>query len=244
MIKPIYRISLVIALFFCAVSERSVAQGNRSPILSWAYKLEQNITCQNTEYRHKDDNVVWGDSPANTQCYTDCSGFINALIAKTYSWNDDNFKTELGHKRMYAWHYFDAITSGRHFQQIKNIGSILPGDIIALKYADRSEHEDNTGHVMVIASLPRPRKASKVFEPNTNQYEVEVIDCSKSPHGKSDSRHTPDGGEYSGLGRGLFRLYADEQGTIVAYSWSIGNPKADFNPFENPVVVGRFISPN
>jgi hypothetical protein len=141
---------------------------------------------------------------------------------------------------MYAYHYYIAITTGRHFQQIKNVNGILPGDIIALQYADRSEHDDNTGHVMLITSVPRSRRPSKIIEPGTLQYEVEVIDCSKSPHGKSDSRFMPDGGEYSGLGRGLFRLYTDEQGNIVAYSWSTGNPKPDFNPFENSVAVGRF----
>jgi hypothetical protein len=67
-------------------------------------------------------------------------------------------------------------------------------------------------------------------------------DCSKSPHGKSDSRYAADGSEYSGLGKGLFRLYTDKKGKIVAYSWSTGNPKPGFDPYENPVVVGRFFN--
>jgi len=209
-------------------------------LLYWAQKLQQSVNAQNTAYQHKDNTVSWGDDGNSPQCFADCSGFINALMAKTFNWTDDNFKAEWGHKRMFAYHYYDAIVSASHFRQIKNINSILPGDIIALQYADRSEHEDNTGHVMLIAALPRPHRPSKVIEPNTQQYEVEVIDCSKSPHGKSDSRFDSNSGEHSGLGRGNFRLYTDEQGNITGYSWSTGNPKEGFNPFENPVVVGRF----
>jgi len=238
--------AIIVALGFAyAPGSRCLAQaqrdGNESGnLLYWAQKLQQNINPQNTSYQHKDNSVSWGDDGNSPQCFADCSGFINALIAKTFSWKEDNFKTEWGHKRMFAHHYYDAIVSGSHFRQIKNINGVLPGDIIALQYADRSEHEDNTGHVMLIAALPRPHRPSKVIEPNTQQYEVEVIDCSKSPHGKSDSRFNSNGGEYSGLGTGNFRLYTDEQGNITGYSWSNGNPKESFNPFENPVVVGRF----
>ena len=218
------------------------AENQPGTLLYWAQRLQQNINPQNTTYQHKDNVVSWGDNGNSPQCFADCSGFINALLAKTFNWKEDDFKAEWGHKRMFAWHYYDAIVSGSHFRQVKNIRDIQPGDIIALQYADRSEHDDNTGHVMLIAALPRPHRPSKVIEPNTQQYEVEVIDCSKSPHGKSDSRFTSNGGEYSGLGRGDFRLYTDEQGNITGYSWSTGNPKEGFNPFENPVAVGRFIS--
>jgi hypothetical protein len=244
--KFIRHFSVIAALIVCAANDYGLAQPIRPNkanfLLYWANKLQQNINPQNTEYRHKDDMISWGDDGITFQCYTDCSGFINALIARAYHLKEENFKAELGHKRMYACHYYDAIAAGRGFQQIKNIRRIIPGDIIAIRYTDRDEHEDNTGHVMLIASLPRIQLPTKVLEPNTTQYEVDVIDCSKKPHGKSDTRFTPEGLEYSGLGRGEFRLYTDEQGNIVAYSWSTGNPKEGFEPFENPIAVGRFLT--
>jgi len=248
MSKFINRFFALAAVITYLVNGHGSAQGLQPrsqirPLLFWADKLQQNINPSNTKYQHKDNVVSWGDDGNNLQCYTDCSGFINALIAKSFNWKDDDFKAQFGYRRMFAYHYYDAISSGNHFQQVKNINDILPGDIIALKYADRSEHEDNTGHVMLIISRPRPHRPSKILEPNTLQYEVEIIDCSKSPHGKSDTRFTGDGQEYSGLGKGLFRLYTDGSGNIVAYSWSTGNPKEGFNPFENAVTVGRF-SPN
>ena len=243
--KTILRVAFIIAATIACVltnhglAERTATQSNT--LLFWAQKLQQNVNPQNTAYQHKDNIVSWGDDGNSLQCYTDCSGFINALMAKTFNWKEDDFKAEWGHKRMFAYHYYDAIVSGNHFRQIKSIRDILPGDLIALQYADRSEHEDNTGHVMLIVSSARPHKPSKLVEPNTLQYEVDVIDCSKSPHGKTDTRFNPDGTEYSGLGKGVFRLYTDEQGNITGYSWSTGNPKAGFDPFENPVTVGRFL---
>jgi hypothetical protein len=244
MYKHLRRFSIITAVIVCLLNDYGLAQsvqaGNQTNLLYWAQKLQQNINSQNTAYKHKDNIVSWGDDGNSLQCYADCSGFFNAVVAKTFNWKEDDFKATWGHKRMFAYHYFYAIVSGNHFRQIKNISDILPGDIIVLQYADRSQHEDNTGHVMLIVSLPRPHKPSKVIEPNTLQYEVAVIDCSKSPHGKSDTRFNSDGSDYSGLGSGIFRLYTDAQGNIAGYSWSAGNPKEGFNPFENPVAVGRF----
>ncbi len=230
----------VFALGSPAAPSAQPANDQASSLLHFAERLQQGITANSTAYRHKDTKVSWGDNGSPLQCYTDCSGFINAVIAKASNWKDDDFKAAFGHKRMLAYHYYEAISAGRHFARINAISSVLPGDIIALQYADRSEHEDNTGHVMLITASPRPHRPSKVLVPNTRQYEVDIIDCSKSPHGKSDTRVSADGGEYSGLGKGTLRLYVDEKGAIVGYSWSVGNPKAGFDPFENPIIIGRF----
>jgi hypothetical protein len=239
--KLLLYLSLILVDYTGAASAQTIQPASKtSPLFCWADKLQQNINPQNTAYRHKDDIVTWGDDGSPFQCYADCSGFINALICKATHWTDADLKAQLGHKRMYAYHYYAAIVAGNHFMQIKNIHDITPGDLIALLYPDRTEHDDNTGHMMVVASAPRSHQPSKILEPNTEQYEVEVIDCTKSPHGKNDTRITSSG-NYGGLGKGTFRLYTDLQGNIVGYSWSPGNPKEGFDPYEKPVAVGRFM---
>jgi hypothetical protein len=209
--------------------------------LYWAELLVKHMTSQNTDYRHKEIAVVWADNNGadSWQCFADCSGFINALLKQTYGWDDAYFKKWLGKNRPLAYHYFDAIVAENNFKQIHNINDIQPGDLIALKYSDRSEHEDNTGHCMLVAKTPQRCTPGPVIEPSAEQYEVTVIDCSKSPHGKTDTRFLNDGTEYAGLGKGIFRLYADRKGSITAYSWSRGRPKPDFDPYANAVVVGR-----
>lgn len=245
MFKLINLLFLVFTFIACSYGNISHAQQLqerrvKNEILFQASMLLRNINQQNTEYQHKGSGVSWGDDGNSVQCYTDCSGFINALFAKAYHFTEQDFIGQWGHKHMFAYHYYDAIAAGVHFHSIQNIHDLQPGDIIAIKYADRSEHEDNTGHVMLIANRPSLHKPSKVFLPNTIQYEIEIIDCSKSPHGKADSRFLPDGNGYSGLGKGLFRLYTDMQGRITAYSWSAGNPKEGFDPYENPLIIGRY----
>ena len=239
MYKSLFIASIVCLLSNVTFSQRASNESGNADLLYWANQLIQNINQHNTSYEHKTDNVKWDDN-GTYSCYTDCSGFMNALIKKAFRWNDEVFKKKLGHRHMRAYHYYNAIVSGNQFIQIKNIAQIQPGDIIALQYADRSEHEDNTGHVMLIITSPEKHRDAKIVLPQTRQYTVSIIDCSKSPHGQGDSRFLPNGSEYSGLGKGVFRLYTNMQGDIVAYSWSMGNPKASFNPYENPVVVGRF----
>jgi hypothetical protein len=231
-----YYVSFVLLALCC----RPASAQSDHTLLYWGELLESHIDAQHTTYRHKDNIVTWGDDGSPYSCYADCSGFINALIGKVNHWTTSDFETYFGHKRMYAYQYFDAISAENHFKRISNINDIQPGDLIALKYTDRSAHDDNTGHIMLIASTPKTHNPSKILEPNTLQYEIQVIDCTTSPHGKTDSRFNP-AGEYPGLGEGAFRLYTDEQGNITAYSWSTGNPKAGFDPYANPVIVGRFI---
>ncbi len=116
---------------------------------------------------------------------------------------------------------------------------IQAGDLLIIKYADSSDHEDNTGHCMLVAKAPVHHAASALNEPGTVQYEVVVYDSSKSPHGKNDTRYSTGGVEYEGLGRGSFRLYASKEGIIKGYSWSLLKPKPGFDPFANPVIAGR-----
>lgn len=217
----------------------AAARTNRRELVVYARQLQEHIGPQNTDYRHKDNIVGWGENGSPWQCYADCSGFINALLNRAYNVGDADFEQLFGHHRMYAYHYFDAIKAGNHFRQIRNIRDIRPGDLIALEYADRSEHDDNTGHVMVIDAAPQPHRPTKVIAANTLQWEVAVIDCSRSAHGNTDTRCGSGGSGYTGLGKGIFRLYTDSNGNINGYSWSAGNPKEGFNPFENPIVVGR-----
>lgn len=213
----------------------------KKSMLYWASLLVSHITSANTDYRHKETLVRWGDdkNDKDWQGYADCSGFINSLLKKTYGLDDTFLKSWLGKTRPLAFHYFDAIVAGSHFRKIDKISEVQPGDLLVIKYSDRSEHEDNTGHCMLVASSPHRRVASKLLEPGTEQYEITVIDASKSPHGKTDTRHTENGDGFAGLGKGVLRLYAGKDGSIKGYSWSTLSPKEDFDPLANPVIAGR-----
>jgi len=215
----------------------------KQPVLYWAEMLVQHITTANTSYRHKNTAVAWptGSNKNDTcfQSHTDCSGLINALLKQAYQFNDAVMKSWLGTSRPLAFHYFNAVCKEQHFKKITNIHDLQAGDLLVIKYADRSDHDDNTGHCMLVAAQPILRVGTAVRDAHTLQYEVLVIDASKSPHGKIDTRYIENGMAYAGTGQGLFRLYADAGGVLKGYSWSMLNPKPGFDPFQNPIVAGR-----
>jgi hypothetical protein len=210
----------------------------RNMLLYNAQELVHHINHDNTDYRHKDEQVNWGDHNMPWQSYADCSGFINALIKKTYD-STLSFKSWLGKSRPLAIQYYQAVTSENHFIHIERISDIQPGDLLVIKYADESDHDDNTGHCMLVEEKPYSIEPVSMLKQGYLQYGIRVIDSSKSPHGKEDSRHSADGNPYAGLGEGVFRLYADAQGKVTGYSWSLGKPLPGFDPFDNSIVVGR-----
>ena len=73
---------------------------------------------------------------------------------------------------------------------------------------------------------------------------VTVIDSSESGHGPTDTRHKkgPDGRDHDGVGRGVLRLFADEQGRINGFSWSALASSAFRGPEEEPVALGRLVA--
>jgi hypothetical protein len=216
----------------------SSVKAEKNSWLYWAELLADHIDESNTNYRHKQEIVTWkenGEVPY--QSYADCSGLINALI-KQSGHEKKILKDWFGTCRPLAVDYYNAISTQNKFSIVSNIRNLLPGDLIVIKYADRSTHEDNTGHCLLVDQLPSPCKTYPEI-PGLRQYAVWVIDSSKSPHGKQDSRYKKNGEPYQGLGRGLFRLYADAGGEITGYSWSLLKPHKGFDPLVNPIIAGR-----
>lgn len=240
--KPIRYFVSLLCLILPLLSAQMVLRpsGREMPThLRLAMQLAQASSVNNTNYQHGKSVVSWKSDTSDYQCHTDCSGFLNALFGQSYGWEKAYFKVWLGVSRPYAYHYFDAIMAGNGFAPIHQINDVQPGDIIAIRYVDRSEHDNNTGHCMLVADTPHGLTPKPLLVNGTNQYTVRVIDSSKSPHGNDDSRRISDSQEYDGLGQGNLRLYADNEGNVVGYSWSTQRPKPGFNPLENPVAIGR-----
>lgn len=207
-----------------------------------ARDLVSHISQSNTHYQHGTSIVTWKTATTDYQSYTDCSGFINALFQESYQVNSLYFKTWLGSVRPHAFNYYDAIIAGNGFKSITQVSDMKPGDLIALNYIDAAEHDENTGHCLLVDELPKAITAKDIELPNTTQYSIRVIDSTEDPHGSGDTRHLSATDKYTGLGKGTFRIYADGQGKLVGYSWSDQKPKAGFDPQENPIVVGRLTS--
>jgi hypothetical protein len=228
----------------CCISlvaiDAAQAQRNMPKHLDLARDFVKNLAPAATEYRHKDTVVRWRgvDGAPSNEARTDCSGFLDALLERAYGLTRDDFKKWTGRARPLANTYHAVIEQGKGFIKIASVKEVRPGDILAVRYPTGAE---DTGHVMLVNSAPSRRTATPPVQTGTEQWEVKVIDCSRSGHGKTDTRHQSDGSFSGGVGEGTFRLYSDKAGTIVGYTWSTV-AKSDYRSQQDrPVAVGRLV---
>jgi hypothetical protein len=204
--------------------------------LSEAMKLVEAIKPDQTEYRHRPSVIHWPDEASGPECRTDCSGFVDLLLRHSYPWATQEWlEATMGKKRPLAGDYYDAIMGHKGFTIVERLDDIQPGDFLVMKYPVDS---DNTGHMMLVASAPKGRKSSEPLVSGTTQWEVSVIDETSSYHGTGDTRYSPDE-KKGGVGRGTFRLYADQDGKLAGYAWSITKKSKFYGPDERPIVAAR-----
>ena len=240
--KNLWAYVLNVIVLFMLAGSAAAFPSDSSPVpehLQLARMLVAEIAPGDTSYRHK-NGVVWKNAQPSShyEAHTDCSGFINALLEKAES-PAINYLMKTASRRYppRAKEYAALITSQEGFQSIPILSDVAPGDIIAIKYpADRKD----TGHVMLIDSIPVLRnKPTKPIVHGTQQWEVTVLDSTKSPHGSSDSRINPDGSKRNGVGRGSIRIYTDEHNKPLGYSWSSSATSVFHASALTPLLIGR-----
>jgi hypothetical protein len=235
---------LLVVLMLLLGGRAAAAEDPAAPKhLVLARTLLAELTPKDTSYRHS-GWIKWkGDFLAlRYEAHTDCSGLINGLLERAGS-------PSLKHLRSAAFRvpqakdYYDLISREDGFRRIDSVAEVLPGDIVAVKYLPGhapSSWDAGTGHVMLVDARPLPRKKdTRPLVDGTRQWEVTIIDSSKSPHGRDDTRQMEDGSRRDGVGRGIFRLYSDEQGKPVGYSWSIAGSSNFYDASARPLAIGR-----
>ena len=195
--------------------------------------LLENIMDDNgiTIYEHTNGPVIWGPDYVSI---TDCSGFINALLKKSYNlpplW--------AGVKRPYASTYYNLINEQKKFIKITNINNTKIGDFIVFKILVRKSKKDNTGHIMMINDIPNKIISVPPIIDNTLQWQINIIDQSSS-HGSLDSRYINQQNKTTGLGTGFLRIYTNSLGELQGYAWSISPGSKYIDKTIHPLVIGR-----
>ncbi len=191
-----------------------------------------NISKKNV-YGSNPSYIVWNG--ANSDAKTVCATFVTLLLQHSYNWTNNTFQTWMGSNSPSAALYHDTILAQNGFLKIAQVNQIHAGDVLAIKYFDNAS--TNTGHAMVAAGVPVARTATAPIIPGTTQYELLVVDSSKSYHGTADTRFIS--GISGGIGRGTFRIYADANGSIAGYCWSNSSDSTYYSPLVRDLVVGR-----
>lgn len=184
-----------------------------------AEELVAELTPERNVYGSHPTEVLWADPAAGIAARNRsvCSSFLSHLLERVYGITPDRLAALTGKRNPHARDYYEAIVAQRGFARLSTVGEIRRGDVIALSYPPGS---GSTGHVMVVAARPELRESTAPLLDGTRQYAVTAIDSSHSVHGLADTRGTP-ARHGTGVGRGVFRLYADSAGAIVASSWSV-----------------------
>ena len=227
-------VALLAAELCAAATCRAVEQPKH---LAAAIDLLGRLDLQNTTYRHGDPQVTW---QGVCQSHTDCSGFLDALLMHCYGYTRDDFKQWFDSHQPSARRYHDAIVHERGFREIRLLADVLPGDVLAVKYSNRT---DSTGHIMLVSERPRRIAPQEPVVAATEQWEVPVIDSSHSGHGPTDTRYRrgSNGKDHDGLGSGVFRIYTDPQGHVAGFSWSVSKASKFVAPDDEHLVIGRLI---
>ncbi len=207
------------------------------PHVATATRLVDQLDLANTDYAHGQGSVTWTGTVAS---HTDCSGFVDHLLMHDDGLTQDDFKRWFGTRRPTAERYHDAIVEGRGFTAVPTVGQLRPGDLIAIKYLTR---HDNTGHIMLVVDAPERMNPVPPYVDGATQWSVTVVDSSESGHGPTDTRHKKGAGgrDHDGLGRGVFRLYADAHDDVVGFAWSTSKASRFVAPADEHLVLGRLV---
>ena len=206
----------------------------------WALRLVAEVAPQDNVYATDPTIVRWAGVRGATRAVARsvCSTFVDRVVEQAYGLSATYVTRWLG---VYARTIHRAIARQRGFIPITRVGAIAPGDILAIAYYD--DDRPSTGHVVIVASAPRRLPAVAPVILGTVQYGVTVIDSAMSGHGPTDSRAESGGHWHTGLGRGVFRLYAGTDGHIAGYSWSATPGSRFYPPAVRNLLVGRLETP-
>jgi hypothetical protein len=208
--------------------------------LFWAQDIATHVSPDNNVYGTSPNYIHWPDANGvgSYENHTQCSSFITQVLMQSYGWSSTYFRNWMASTSPTASRYYDTIEQQNGFAVVGNINDIQAGDIFAVKYPSGSSI---TGHAMMANAPAVLRTPTSPLISNTTQYEIQVIDSSQSGHGSTDTRLMEDGTYSSGAGIGLLRLYADNAGVIVGYTWSTYSNSQYYDVTTRPVIVGRLL---
>ncbi|MGW0839978.1 LamG domain-containing protein [Streptomyces sp. NPDC002787] len=200
--------------------------------------------------------VTWGtpDDLTSWVAQARCSSFITWVLRHTYGWaTADYFRQYFDDGIPEAAEYRKAFTEGSggpHFQPVRKVADLLPGDLIAVEYGP--EVTDATGHIVMVREVKGVYTGTGARDGET-QYAIEVIDMTSSPHGvygqPSATTHpdtrmvgSVDGEDFQGVGIGHMMFYASNAtGYFTRYRWSSYGASPDYVVAARPISAARVV---
>lgn len=208
------------------------------PHVTWAESVALHVTPEKNEYGSNPTYVYWPGVNGATEYEnrSQCSSFLTRVLKQAYGLDDDDFLAWTGSKNPTAALYHNTIEAENGFTRIDSVVDIQKGDILAIEYP---QGLSSTGHVMIAHGPAILKTATEPFVNGTTQYTVEVIDSSQSGHGPEDTRRMTDNTWDTGAGIGTLRVYTNNNGSIMGYTWSTYKSSTYYAQNVRHLVIGR-----
>lgn len=248
-----------VTLFVVSVGASCCRGDEVPPHLTLARNLVEAVAPARNAYLGGKTRIVWpragtpGDEVVNESV---CSSFCAALLREAYALEKADLKSLFTEEWPEADELFAGILNREKFEVIASIKDAKPGDFLIVDY--QSQKKIPTGHSMLISgnpekvasydsqSLPFPchpdATQTSPDVPVVWEWHVPIIDSSKGPHGKTDTRFqsAENGEDDDGVGEGVLRLLSDEKGLIAGYTWSTYRSSKLWLARDRPFVIGRW----
>lgn len=234
--RSLLAVFLLSIIGFITLSSRGAAA--QPAHLEWAEELVENLSPTLNTYGGGSTYITWAgvDGATEYSNHTMCNSFVTNLLKQAYDLTSSDIMDWLGANSPLAAQYHDQIALENGFDQISTIDELQGGDIIAIRYPEGSSV---SGHVMIAAGPAVARTSTSPIVGGTFQFEVPVIDSSRSGHGALDTRRQDDGSFLSGAGEGILRLYTRGNLKIVGYTWSTFSNSTYRSQSSYDMVIGR-----
>ncbi len=222
---------------------RAAPDVSESALLGWALDVALQVKPEDNQYANSPMWVTWPGVAGSDRYgnHSNCSGFVSLVMRQAYLLPEADMRAWLGSALPTSARWHDAIAAGQGFVRRGTVDAIEPGDVVAIKYLDGTS--DVSGHTMIARARPVLRPGSEPLLAGTRQYALAVVDSTSSPHGTGDSRTAPGRPAGTGAGVGTLRLYADDGGRIVGYTWSLSKSSVFYAPTERSLVAGKAAPP-
>lgn len=257
--NPCFSGICLFALIGAMIGSLAAQEFSSPPHLTLARQLLARVTPERNLYTARPTRIIWPDEATSDKPvlnHSVCSSFGAALLRKTYQLGKVDLVRLFDEEWPEADEMFAGITSKPEFKQLSLIKDVVPGDFWLVDY--QSEKAIPTGHVMLVSGTPSKFASHQAknlpFKFATDakfrslsgrilEWHVKVIDSSKSPHGRGDTRSRADQGEEdtNGLGEGFVRLLTDKTGKPLGYTWSTSSSSRLWLVSDRPIAFGRWV---
>lgn len=151
-----------------------------------------------------------------------CAPFVSEMMKQTHNLTNTQYSALFGSTSPSSSIYYTRIVANSHFVRKTRVTDIQRGDIGAMQYG--CPNEDVTGHTFVALAAPEPYVNDAYMPQGINAvkvYRLLVGDSTSSRHSFDSREATSKRAAVTGAGRGYMKLYADANGNIVAYAWTL-----------------------